>query len=84
MGKNVELNDDILSGMKFRQVNDDWTFELTLGKYLVLIYSNGWYYPAIEQTGELSSETMQVVHLNRIKYVYTLKNLIKTLKHEDG
>jgi len=52
-------------------------------KTIRLIWNNGWLYPQIEQAPEMSSESTQVVSLDRIKYVHELQNLYYALTHEE-
>lgn len=44
-----------------------------------LITANGWVYPQIEQTPEFSSEDLNIITLNRIKYQHELIKLEEIL-----
>lgn len=65
--------------------NMDYGYDISidLDKTLRLIVSDGWFYPQIEEMPETANGEIQVVSLNRIKYVHELQYLYFMLKGEN-
>ena len=81
--KPIKLTTEYLDGAKFRKGNI-WYRELDLDKRLNLtVGPDGYFYPSLEQLGEMAHEGLNIVCLERIEAVHELQNLWHTLKHEE-
>ena len=66
------------------QFSNGWLFKTDqLDVNIEFIESGEHYYPQIKQYPELSSEEIQIVSLNRIKYFHELQNLIFAIQGEE-
>lgn len=81
--KPIPLTEDLLNKIDFFNIDYGYSRNIELEKVLRLIVSDGWLYPQIEQSPEMSNEETQIVSLNRIKYLHELQNLWKVLKDEE-
>lgn len=84
--KNVDpiLLTDNLMALGFKTVGMDYIIMLnTPDRNLIIMEIKDFFYPVIEQLGELSGERTNVVHLNRIKFIHELQNLYYTLTGEE-
>ena len=80
----IQLTEEWLTKFGFENIDYGHSrYLINPDKTIRLIWNNGWLYPQIEQAPEMSSESTQVVSLDRIKYVHELQNLYYALTHEE-
>jgi hypothetical protein len=82
----IPLTPEILEKCGFEE-NENQTLYLGIDDYglnwLEIIKSPDGFYPVIYQWAEMSNETPQSVHLNRVEYLHQLQNLYYALTGQE-
>lgn len=63
-----------LEKLGFENTDFGYSKNITLDKTVILILSNGFYYPRIKEMGEMSHQETQIVGFNRLEFVHELQN----------